>query len=71
MLEQIRQVVEESGETPHTIAKGSGVDKGQLSRLLNRRRAISIETAERLLDYLGLEIVIQPKRRRKTIRKEG
>ena len=65
LLSSIRAAVEGSGRTRYRIAKESGVTAGQLSRLVNGERGLSIETAERLADYLGFEIILQPKAKRK------
>lgn len=57
------KAIEDSGQTRYAISKGSGINQSMLSRLVNGERAMSFEAAERLADYLGLEIVIRPKRR--------
>lgn len=61
LVDAIRRAVEESGKTRYRIAKESGVSAGQLSRLVNGERGMTVDTIERLADYLGLRISIQPK----------
>ena len=61
LLNEIRQAVEASEKTRYRIAKESGVSAGQLSRLVNGERGLTVDTIERLADYLGLEITIKPK----------
>jgi transcriptional regulator with XRE-family HTH domain len=61
----IRKAMRESGESRYAIAKGAGVAASQLSRLANGTREISIGTAERIAGYLGLEITLRRKSRRK------
>ena len=61
LVDQIRRAVEASGETRYAIAKASGVSQGQLSRLVSGERAMTVDTIERLADYLGLRITIEPK----------
>lgn len=63
MLDTLRRAVEDSDESRYRIAHGSGVAASQLTRLVSGERGLSIESAERLADYLGLEIIIRPKRR--------
>lgn len=63
VMDQLRRAIERSGETPYAIAKGAGVHKSQLSRLLSGERGLSTECAERVAGYLGLEIVLRPKGR--------
>jgi transcriptional regulator with XRE-family HTH domain len=65
LLETIRVAIQASNETPAAIARGAGVAKSQLSRMLSGERGLSVDTLERLADYLGLELVIRAKRGRK------
>ena len=65
ILNDIRAAIQASGQTRYRISKGSGIGQPQLSRLMTGERGLSYENLERLTDYLGLEIVIRPKRRRK------
>ncbi len=64
LLDDIRAVVEGSGKTRYHIAKDLSISQAHLSRLMSGERGLSIEMWERLTQYLGLEIVIRPKRRR-------
>jgi hypothetical protein len=41
------------------------VHRSQLSRLLSGQCGMSVDTIERLADYLGLQITIEPKRKNK------
>lgn len=61
LIESIRAAIEASGETRYRIAKDTGIAESQLSRLMNGERGLSVDTLERLADYLGLRIVIEPK----------
>lgn len=61
LLDAIRRAVEASGQTRYRIAKESGVSAGQLSRLVNGERGMTVDTIERLADHLGLRIRIEPK----------
>lgn len=65
LLDEIRRAVETSGKTRYRIAKESGVSAGQLSRLVNGERGMTVETIERLADHLGLKITIEPKNKTK------
>lgn len=60
-MDAIRRAVEASSKTRYRIAKESGVSAGQLSRLVNGERGMTVDTIERLADYLGLQITIEPK----------
>jgi transcriptional regulator with XRE-family HTH domain len=61
LTKAIVAAVKASDQAPGAIAKGAGVARSQLSRLLSGERGLNTDTIERLADYLGLEITIAPK----------
>lgn len=63
IAEQLIRAIKDSGQTHYAISKGSGINQSMLSRLVRGERGLSFDAAERLADYLGLEIVVRPKRR--------
>ena len=63
LWDQVRVAILASGQTRYRIAQKTGITQAQLSRLMSGERGLSIEALERLTDYLGLEIIIRPKRR--------
>lgn len=63
LLDEIRASILKSGQSRYRIAKETGIGQPQLSRLMKGERGLSIEALERLAEYLGLEIVIRPRRR--------
>ena len=65
ILDAICEAIEASDKTRYRIAKDTGISQAHLSRLMSGERGLSIESAEKLADYLGLEIIIRPKRRRR------
>lgn len=65
LLDEIRDAIEASGKTRYRIAQESGIAESVLSRLMSGERGLSIDALETLADYLGLEIVMRPKRRRR------
>lgn len=46
------------------IARESNTTAGQLSRLMSGERGLGVETAERVAETLGLEIIVRPKQQR-------
>ncbi len=56
MTEQLRQAVAGCGETRYRVAKDSGVDYSVLLRFVADERGITLDTAGKLCDYLGLEL---------------
>lgn len=65
LIEQLRQAIEASDETPAAIARRAGLARSQLSRLLSGETGLSAGNLERLADALGLEIIVRPKRRQR------
>jgi hypothetical protein len=63
LIEQTQKAIATGGKTRYRIAKDTGADKGQLSRFMSGGFGLSIAMIERVLDYLGLEIVVQRKRK--------
>ena len=64
VLKAIRDAIDQSGESRYMISKATGIDQSQLSRLMQGRTGLSLETLERLTEYLGLEIAIRAKRKK-------
>lgn len=60
----IRKAINASGQTRYRIAQETGVSQAMLSRFINGERGLSVVMLELLADYLGLEIIIRPKRRK-------
>lgn len=61
LTKAIAAAVRASDETPYAIAKGAGVARSQLSRMMRGESGMTADTIERLADYLGLRITIEPK----------
>jgi transcriptional regulator with XRE-family HTH domain len=61
LTKAIAAAVKASDQTPYAIAKGAGVARSQLSRLMSGERGLNTETIERLAEYLELRITIEPK----------
>ena len=64
ILEAIKRAIRDSGRSRYAIAKETGVSEAQLSKLVNNKVGLNIETAERLAAALGLKISISPAKRR-------
>ncbi len=47
------EFLDELGITPYALSKNTGIDKGNLSRIINGKSAISAETALRLARFFG------------------
>jgi transcriptional regulator with XRE-family HTH domain len=61
IIETIRKQIKKSGLSRYRISLDTGVDQATLSRLM-QGKTITVETADILLKYFGLEI--KPKKKR-------
>ncbi len=66
--EQLKQAIQEGRLSQAALARGTGLSEGQISRFLKGERGLSLESIDKLLDVLELEIVIRPRRK---ARKDG
>jgi hypothetical protein len=57
---QLQAAIRNAGESVYAVSKGSGVPQSVLSRFVNGERGLSLESVDRLAEYLELEL--QPKR---------
>jgi plasmid maintenance system antidote protein VapI len=58
----LRRAILESGMTRYAIAVKAGVDQAALSRFVSGKRSMSLETADKLMDALDLEV--RPRKRK-------
>jgi len=65
ILDAIRKAIDKGAKSRYRIWKDTGISESHLSKLMRGERGLSIEAAERLAEYLNLEITIRPKRREK------
>lgn len=65
ILDELKAAIGASDQSRYRIAQETGIAEAALSRLMSGERGLSVESVEILADYLGLEITIRPKRRRK------
>lgn len=63
IVEQLRQAVQASGQTPYALAKLAGIDRAALGRFVHRERGLTLDSAASLCTVLGLEL--------RRVRKEG
>lgn len=63
LTDAIKAAIIKSEQSPYAIAKGAGIARSQLSRLLSGESSITVETLERLAEYLELRISIEPRSR--------
>ncbi len=60
IMENIRRAIEESGKSRYRIFKETGIDQAVLCKIMGGGTC-SMETADKLCEYLGLELRPQPR----------
>ena len=64
ILDAIRKAILAGDKTRYRLWKETGIDQGQLSKLMSGEKGLSLDNLERLCEALDLTITIGPKRRR-------
>ena len=62
ITERIQEAIRSGGMSRYAISKATGIDQGLLCRFLKGQSSLSFETADKVLDALGMEVVIRPRR---------
>ena len=57
IAEQLREAIRKSGKTAYQLSQESGVSQAVLSRFLGGTRDITLSTADKLCDVLGLDLL--------------
>lgn len=69
--EQLRHAIEQCGESRYRLSKETGVSQSILSRFINGEMGLNLENIDRLCEYLGARLVVDPKPRPQRITKKG
>jgi transcriptional regulator with XRE-family HTH domain len=62
LSDQIRQAVENCGQTRYAISKATGISEATLSRFMAGERGLPMKTLDRLAEHLGLKVVTSRQR---------
>ena len=65
LADEIKAVMSENGVTAYRAAKDTGISEATLSRFFSGNRGLSDNAMNVLLDYLGYELVITIRKKRK------
>ena len=65
IAQQLQEAIRDAGESRYSISKRTGISQATLCRVLSGERGMRLEMIDRLMDGLGLEIVIRPQSERK------
>lgn len=65
---RLKKILKERGITAYRLAKDLDIDRGQLSRFLNRKGSLSLKKLVQIAHYLGYEITMGKEDKTKNIR---
>jgi DNA-binding phage protein len=71
ILADLRKAVVQQGTNPYQIAKSSGMPLTTVQRLLQVDRHVPLRNVELLLETLGLQVSLVPKKRSPSARRRG
>src|SRR5262245_12490323 len=63
IIRQIARAIKQSGKTRYRLSLETGIDQGQLSKLMKGQAGLSTANLEKIADALNLEITLRPKRK--------
>ena len=70
IYDQLRKAIKEGCKSRYQLWKETDIDQGQLARFMDGISGLSIESMERLIEALGLEIIIRHKKDRKASKRK-
>jgi hypothetical protein len=65
ITEGLLKAIEDHSDSLYRLSKDSGIDYGTLHRFTNRERTLTLDTADRLAEFLELELKPKKKPRAK------
>ena len=57
LSDQLRQAIEKSGLSRYAVCKACDIDQGSMSRFMAGQVGLSLDTIDRIGDFLGLDLV--------------
>ena len=65
LTDQLRQAIRDAGVTRYKISQETGIYESTLSKFIHGERGLSMDSLDRLGEYLKLEITTRRKTRRR------
>ena len=65
LSDQLRRAIDTCGKSRYEISQDTGIDQATLSRFINEKGGLSIPVLDLLGDYLGLNITVGNKPRKR------
>lgn len=63
--ERLRVAIRASGLSQNEVARRAGIDPGMVNRFLHGTRGLTLATAEKVADAIGIELTLTAKRKGK------
>lgn len=60
LSDEIRQAIEDCGQSRYRIARGTGISDATLCRFMSGERGLTMAALDKLAAYLGLHITVNP-----------
>ena len=64
LSDQIRKAIADSEHTRYRIAQETGINEGGLNEFFHGRRGLSLNSLDKLAEFLGLEVVTKKRKGR-------
>jgi hypothetical protein len=61
IYDQLRQAIRTSDKSRYKLWLETGIDQAQLVRFMAGESGLSVENTEKLIEALGLEVILRPK----------
>ena len=70
LYDQLRKAIKDGPKSRYQLWKETDIDQGQLARFMDGISGLSVESMERLIEALGLEIIVRQRRDRKATKRK-
>jgi transcriptional regulator with XRE-family HTH domain len=65
LSDQLRQAIADSGLTRYRISQATGISEAGLGKFVHGERGLSLESIDRLAEFLNLELTVRKARTKK------
>jgi DNA-binding phage protein len=64
ITELLQDAIREGGTSRYAISKLTGIDQSVLCRFMQGQSGLSLESVDKVLGALGLEVILRPRERK-------
>jgi DNA-binding phage protein len=65
IAEQLQEAIRDCGKSRYRLSQETGIDQSVLCRFLQGKSSLTLSSVDKVLNTLGLEVVIKPRNTRK------